>query len=411
MSILRLVALEIWHRKLSFLIGLLAVTTAVAYAVCSLTLIRAHQTHSERRVAKLDDEIRKITKAMGFNINVLPAEMNLSDFFASDFAGQTLPQEYVHRLADSEFVKSVRHLRPALLRKIEWPEQSRPVVLMGVAGVVPLTHSKNPKKPLAAAVPDGTINIGFELARQLGFSKGDNVLFFGHALTVHQVYDARGSIDDITVYVDLALAQQILDLPNRITLIQALECNCASIDRLAEIRTEISQVLGEEVQVHEVATQAIARAEARNVVQAEGQRTLVAMQNRALIQMVVLSVAGILLVGLLTLTNVRERRAEIGVLRALGAKTATILTLFMTKSLVTGVVGAVMGVAIGFGLATSLESANQAANETPFGWHELVWPAMMLSVVVLTPLLTLVASWFPTLQAAGQDPARILTTD
>ena len=37
-------------------------------------------------MAALDDEIRKITKAMGFNINILPSQQNLADFHANDFA-------------------------------------------------------------------------------------------------------------------------------------------------------------------------------------------------------------------------------------------------------------------------------------------------------------------------------------
>ena len=131
MSVWRLVGMEIWHRKLNFAISLLAIVVAVAYAVGSLLLIDAHQQQSAQRVADMDDEIRKITKAMGFNINVLPADQNLADFHANDFADKTMPYEYVNRLAESPIVQSVRHLRPALIRKTEWPEFEREIVLDG----------------------------------------------------------------------------------------------------------------------------------------------------------------------------------------------------------------------------------------------------------------------------------------
>ena len=409
MSILRLVWMEIWHRKLTFTIGLLTVTVAVAYAVCSLVLVRAQQIHTEQRVAKLDNEIRKITKAMGFNINVLPADLNLADFFATDFAGETMPYEFVERLVDSPSIESIRHLRPALVRKVNWPEYDRQVVLMGVTGVAPLTHVPNPKKPLAKAIPAGTMNLGAELAKQIGLQAGDDVELHGHALKVNQVDAPRGSVDDITVYVTLDLAQAILDLPGRITLIQALECNCATIDRLAEIQQEISDVLGSDVQVIEIATTAIARAKSRETVRKEGELALVRMRDRVSLQIIVLTVAGILLLGMLTLANVRERRDEIGILRALGLKTSTILRLFLTKAIVVGFFGAVFGITIGYLVANWLEYAN--GTSAPLTFSELYWPQMTYWIAILTPILTLIASWVPTVQAANQDPASVLTAE
>ena len=68
MSILRLMWMEIIHRKLTFFIAFMAILVSVAYAVSSLTLIRAQRHRTEQHVAALDNEIRKITKAMGFNI-------------------------------------------------------------------------------------------------------------------------------------------------------------------------------------------------------------------------------------------------------------------------------------------------------------------------------------------------------
>ena len=45
-------------------------------------------------------------------------------------------------------------------------------------------------------------------------------------------------------------------------------------------------------------------------------------------------------IGLVFHANVRERRSEIGILRALGARAGTILRLFLTKALLMGAAGA-----------------------------------------------------------------------
>jgi ABC-type lipoprotein release transport system permease subunit len=408
MSVMRMVGLEIWHRKLNFAISLLAILAAVAYAVSSMTLVRVSQQHSAARVAAMDDEIRKITLGMGFNINILPADLNLADFHANDFAEQTMPYEYVERLAQSRIIKSVRHLRPALIRKTDWPEYERQIVLMGVSGVVPLTHASNPKKPLEEAVPAGAMILGHVLADQLGVKEGTEVAFHGHKLHVQKVFQPRGTKDDITVWINLALAQQILQLPGRINLIQALECNCASIDRLAEIQQEISQVLGADVQVIELATQAIARAQARETVRLEGVQTMARMQRRALVQGSLLAGAGTLWVAMLALINVRERRSEIGILRALGTSTGSILRLFLSKALLLGLGGALLGLVLGHWIAARVAVSSE-------GWSLAtadLWSLPLVAwTLVLTPVLTVIASWVPAILAAGQDPAVVLSSE
>ena len=407
MNVLRLVCREIWHRKLNFLVSLLAIVVLVGYAVSALTLIRAQRERTEQRVAALDDEIRKITKSLGFNINILPADQNLADFHANDFGQKTMPFEYVQRLAESPDIVTINHLRPALIRKIEWQEHQRQVVLMGVAGVIPWTHRSNPKKPMTEAVPSGTLNIGYVLAEQLQLKEGDATQLNGLELKVNKIYPERGTKDDITVWIDLQAAQNMLELPDQINLIQALECNCASVDRLAEIEGEISQVLGSDVQVIELATKAIARARARVDVQAEGQITVARMQDRATLLLILLVLASSILVGLLALLNVRERQQEIGILRAIGTSTGSIMWMFLLKALFVGLLGAIIGYLIGFGLAVRLDgqSANGLIIESLFDFH------MMVFAILVAPVITIIASWVPAVFASNQDPATVLSME
>ena len=407
MNVFRLVCREIWHRKLNFLVSLSAIVVLVGYAVGALTLIRAQRERTEQRVAALDDEIRKITKSLGFNINILPADQNLADFHANDFGEKTMPFEYVQRLAESPDIVTINHLRPALIRKIEWQEQQRQIVLMGVAGVIPWTHRSNPKKPMTEAVPTGSLNIGSVLAEQLQLKEGDTTQLNGLELKVNKIYPERGTKDDITVWIDLQAAQNMLELPDQINLIQALECNCASVDRLAEIEGEISQVLGSNVQVIELATKAIARARARVDVQAEGQITVARMQDRATLLLVLLVLASSILVGLLAFLNVWERQQEIGILRAIGTSTGSIMWMFLLKALFVGLIGAIIGYLIGFGIAVRLDgqSANGLIVESLFDFR------MMVFAILLAPIITIIASWVPAVFASNQDPATVLSME
>ena len=353
MKIRSLVWNEMIHRKLNFAIALLAVAVAVACSVGVITLIGSYQLQTESRVAALDDEIRKITKSMGFNITILPKDQNLADFHASDFAQKTMPYEYVQRLAESKEVVTIQHLRPALVQKIDWTEQNRQILLMGVSGVVPFQH-RDPKKPLSQPVPKGTMNIGSVLARELELKEGDETSLIGQTFRLGKIYPQRGTKDDITVWVDLQAAQQMLNLDGRINMIQALECNCATIDRLAEIQSELAALLGDEVQVIELASKAIARAKARQQVKADGLATISRLEQLASVLLPLTIVGAGLLVGLLALANVRERRAEIGILRAVGTRSRQILALFVSKAFIVGLLGACLGYGLGFGGATRL---------------------------------------------------------
>ena len=409
MNIPKLIWSEIRYRKLGFAIALLAVIVAVASSVGVVTIIRSAELNTEKRVAALDDEIRKITKNMGFNITILPRDQNLLDFHANDFGAKTMPFEFVERLAESPDVVTVNHLRPGLIQKIDWQEQDRQILLMGVTGIVPFAH-RDPKKPLTEPVPPGTANVGSILAAELGIEPNGDMVINGHQFKVGKIYPPRGSKDDITVWVDLGAAQQMLDLAGQINIIQALECNCATIDRLGEIRAEITKLLGNEVQVIELATKAIARAEARNHVKSSGTMTIAGMRRTAMVLLPTAIIGACLLVGFITLANARERQAEIGILRAIGTSSKGILLLFLGKAVVAGCVGAAIGYGIGF---FAIVWRNQWAGEPQWDIpiNSLFQVEVLVAALVLTPLVTILASWIPSLVAASKDPAVVLRED
>jgi ABC-type lipoprotein release transport system permease subunit len=403
--------MEIVHRKLMFLLALVAVAVAVAYSVSTVTLVRGQQLTTAANVAKLNDEIRKITLGMGFNIDILPKDVNLADFHAHDFGQATMPQQLVHKLAESRTITTLNHLRPSLIRKVNWKERNRDVLLMGVSAVVPWTHLENPKKPLEPPVPKGIMIVGRVLADELELDEGQKVEFLGEELTVGKIHPQRGSSDDITVWIDLAKAQELLKLPGRINMIQALECNCESIDRLSEVRQEIAGVLGGDVQVIERASIALARAEARTKVEAQGAASLNELQRHATVQTVLLTVAACAMIGLLMFINARERRQEVGILRAIGTSTWKIISLFVGKALLVGLLGAAVGYAAGF--AMGLRSVHELAAESSLqlAASDLFAPEVLAVVVVAATLLAMLASWIPAVIAASQDPAFVLNED
>ena len=421
---------EIGHRKVGFLLGLLAIAGAVACSIAVLELLERHRATttvivSEHRdalealVKKHEDDTRKSMKKLGFNILILPKEQQLHQLYADDFARKTMPEEFVDRLAESSIV-SVNHLLPSLTQKVFWEEGQRTALVMGVRGEVPILH-RSLKKPLQPAVPPGKVVLGFELHSARGLKVGDSVTVQGRNFEVSGLHAQRGSKDDITMWIDLATAQEMFDKKGEVNAILALECNCTA-ERLPIIRQEIAGILPD-TQVIERGSRATARAEARLAARKLAEKTLadteanrVALYEQresfaSILLPVVLGAAG-LFIAILMALNVRERRQEIGILRALGVRGPRVLSVFLLKALAIGLLGAAIGCPLGLALAGYFGDPQDAARlAQQDSVRQGPTTVLALAHVLIAPLVTLSASWIPALSAARQDPARVLRTD
>ena len=402
MKLRRLIWRECKHRKLNGALSLLAVVIATACAVGAVTLVRARDMAAAQRTRQLRDDMRKITKRMGFNILILPKGQDLGELYSNDYATKYMPREYADKLAGSSIV-TINHILPSLEQRVQWPERNgRTIRLIGVSGQVPLAHHDPRKKPIMQAVPPGTIVLGAELARTEGLKVGARVELMGQSFEVSKVHAERGDKQDITVWIDLPTAQNLLEKPGQINAIWALECGCALAD-LPQVRREIEEILPD-TQVIELGGKALARAEARQQTERIDEDLRDQRKRFASLLVPLVTIAAGVWVGLLSLANVRERRTEIGVLRAIGVRSRQVLTIFLGKAVLIGLAGAAIGYALGFfvaaGLASSFDDGGTVA--------ALFDPWLLLLVMALAPALAALASWLPALLAVLQDPAAVL---
>jgi ABC-type lipoprotein release transport system permease subunit len=422
MSLRHLVFREILHRKLSFALGVVSAAAAVACLVAELAILQKHDARTDQVVAarevetrqemaKLEDDYRKLTLKMGFNVLILPKDQNLSDLYAEDFASKYMPEEYATRLAKSR-VATINHVLPSLQQKVKWPERERTVLLMGVRGEVYIQSKQ--QKPLLEPVAPGTMILGHELARNLTIAAGDKTKLMGREFTVAKINPERGNKDDITVWISLAEAQELLGKPGLINGILALDCTCDTVDRLGRIRPEIARILPD-TQLIEYASQALARAEARQRAadeskasierEKEGRNKLRGEREAlAAVLVPVVMIGSGVWIGLLALANVRDRRTEIGILRALGLRSWQILVIFLGKAIAMGLAGACLGYVAGREIGLLWREA-PGVPPIDLAYVDL---RLLLLVLAAAPLLAALASWLPAMSAAQQDPATVL---
>jgi putative ABC transport system permease protein len=111
--------------------------------------------------------------------------------------------------------------------------------------------------------------------------------------------------------------------------------------------------------------------------------------------------------ALLAWLNVRERRAEIGLWRALGHGSPRIAALLLGKAILLGVAGAVAGYGLGTWIA--LSAGPDIFQVTARSMR--AEPGLLLWALLLTPLFAALASLLPAMLAVAQEPAKTLRAD
>lgn len=416
---------ELMHRKGNFISAVLSIGGAVACLVATLTLLRIDEIQTNRLLAQkqeaveaagvqLEDAMRVITKGLGFNVIILPEDQDLNELHLEGSLTKTMPESLVDKLSQSDIV-TVNHLLPTIVKKLTWPEHDLPVLVYGTRGEVPIMH-RDPKKPLLDAVPRDRMIVGFEIGQKLGLKEGDQTQLMGTEFTIIKTHEQRGNLDDSTVWVNLAQAQEMFGMQNLIHAIQALECHCAG-DRITAIRKEIAGILPG-TQVIERGPPALARAEARNTAKETAEAALerekasraavrAQRQRMASVVVPVVLIACAMWIAFLAYGNVRERRSEVGVLRAIGYSSGKISGLFLGKFLVVALVGAVMGYVSGWIIGVGLGERQLHVGVL----RDQFIPADLAIACGLAFFLSTVGSWIPSMMAVKLDPAEILQRD
>jgi len=395
MTLFKLTLQELRQRRANFLLGVVSVWIATTVLSGSLLLLRAHdqstdeileekQVELETQIQRLRQDTVRAMEHLGFNITIIPSGQNLGDWYAEDYAAQTMSQTMLNQLKEGG-LKTIDRLEPVLRRKVLWPETQWTVLVAGLGG--------------GDAPPAGQVDIGDEIARGLSLRPSDDLQLMGHSFTVRRCMKQEATVEDITLIISLSDAQALFGAQGQISEIRAGQRRVAWQD-IEQIRAEIHQILPD-VQIIEDGSKALTKVTAIRQVEEKG-TAQIANERIAREQMrrSVKRTIGILLpfiliacvawVYLLTADNAARRIVEIGTLRSLGFSAGSVAVLFMLRSVLTGLIGG------GSGL---------------FLCAVFVRGMPVQLVLILLPfavVIALIGSMIPVWQAVGRDPADIL---
>ncbi len=180
--------------------------------------------------------------------------------------------------------------------------------------------------------------VGKDLATKNSLSVGSTFTAYGATVTVTGVFDTGTTFGNNAVVMPLATVQRLSDQAGSVTSASA---TVDSLDNLASATTAIKSTLGTTADVtnsQDVANQTV--------------QPLESVKSISLFSLIGAMIAGAIIILLTMMMIVRERRREIGVMKAIGASNLKIMGQFIAESLTLTVLGLVVGSIIGIAAAS-----------------------------------------------------------
>jgi putative ABC transport system permease protein len=388
MNPLKLVFKEMWYRRLTSLVILLTVIVASSVSVAIYTLSKASE-----------DETRKIMREQGLNLYIFPKGTNLIDFYSVNKTG-TFPDDYVDVLAESKTFDAVRHLTGILQIKYpDWKDNNgstHQIVLFGYKDEAQQKYLPA-QELMGFDVKKGTVHVGALVAKNI---KPDEPFIIegvdGRQYSFKidkRLEEGRGMMDQGVSFF-LEDLQQVLGMQGKINKIEALGCVCKD-GRIKNARKQVQAIFAD-LEVTEISSIADAR---------ENQRVMMNKYGAFIILFVILSC--LLITALLFYQNVNIRSREIGLLKAMGNSSFSIMFLILFKAFILGLAGGILGFFVGNEVAEYFGKeifSFTAMNIKP------VW-SIFYYTIFLFPLLWMLSSWVPALIATKIDAAKTLSKE
>lgn len=185
--------------------------------------------------------------------------------------------------------------------------------------------------------------VGTSIATKNNLSVGSTFTAYSQTIKVVGIYDAGNTFANNGVFMSLSALQRLSGQTDSITSATAV---VDSLDNLASTTTAIKSVLGTKADItnsQDVADSTV--------------KPLESVKTISLFSLIGAAVAGAIIILMTMMMIVRERRREIGVMKAIGSSNIGIVKQFVVEALTLTVLGLVVGLGIGVAAATPLTNS------------------------------------------------------
>jgi putative ABC transport system permease protein len=179
--------------------------------------------------------------------------------------------------------------------------------------------------------------VGKTLAEKNGLKVGDTFTAYGKKITVKGIYNSDNTFENNGLIMPIATVQTLTSQTGEAT---AVTVTVDSSDNVTSTVAALKTALGSKADITSQEDQA-----------KESLAPLESIASLATAGVIGASVAGAVIILLSMIMVVRERRREIGVIKAIGGTNAKVIVQFVTEALTLTIIGGILG--LGLGILTS----------------------------------------------------------
>ncbi len=265
--------------------------------------------------------------------------------------------------------------------------------------------------------------VGATLATKNSLKVGSTFTAYDLTITVVGIFETGNTFQDSGLLMPLATVQNLTD---QVGDVNSVIATVDSSDNVSKTVTALKKALGDAADITSEAEQAETTV-----------TSLKSIASLAMAGVIGASVAGAAIVLLAMIMIVRERRHEIGVIKAIGGSNRKVVLQFMTEALTLTVIGAIIGLTFGVlvsgPMTTSLVSSGSSSSSPmtktaggPGGAFQggmqqirknftsvtsSVTPTVFITAVGMTFLIAIIGSAIPAWFIAKIRPAEVLRTE
>lgn len=384
MNIFHMTLRNITRRRGRFLFTLLGITVGIAALVTFLAL-----------GGGLKREIQREANALGAHLIVTP-KGSCAYEQVSILAGEPLPINITED--ETTRIAAIEGLEAVPLITVKTGVNNQPVPITGI----PADQMKDFKgwsvkegRYFSSASEFGIL-VGHGLAHEAKLAIGDELTVRGKSLPVIGILEVTGNRDDNGLYIPLPVAQELFEAGDMVSYILIRVDDLTRVDQyILEIQETVNLGVVSDEQL---------LASVLAIVGTVG-------TTMQLIAVVAVLAAAFGIVNTM-LTATYERRREIGILQAMGARRRVIFSLFMLESAFYGLFGGITGVAAGLlaaRIASPLISSNAFTVFVSRGDAAMVDASLLISAIFFSMVAAVIAGVYPAWRASQLSPVEAIS--
>jgi len=327
--------------------------------------------------------VSSISEGITYYVNdQIAITSGLVTVMSAETPGQNAMQSEIDAkyIDEVESLGGVSGIAPILFRTIDG---------MGITGTDP--GRENILRGVNIEVADGRdvdanakeLVLGSGFAEMNDYGIGDKIKLKETEFEIVGILEESGDNDiDSGIHTSLSALQEATDIEDKITLIMVKPLTPEDADA-------IEQTINDDFDELQAATD-------RSIMNSIGEMTSQLNAMTFALGSIAALISGIVIMNVMII-SVRERRRQIGVMKAIGATSRQILISVIFEAVTISVAGAVVGVALSYGGATAINTLLPAD-------IALVTPRLVVQGILFAVFIGAVSGFIPARQAAKLNP-------